>query len=192
MRVIRAGECRVMPWKNGGGITTEIAMHPPGASLDTFDWRLSMAHVGTDGPFSSFPGIDRTLAVLAGEGIALTSEEAGTVTLQRESTPYSFPGEWGIKGRLVDGPIDDLNVMTRRGRWQHRMQKLPATGPHRIDSDDGLLVVVARTGSWEVQGRSDRITLEAGGTLIVPAPDHVEINGPSTGDLFAIRLWPSA
>ena len=50
-----------MPWKNGGGETAEIAVSPPGAALDDFDWRLSMARVETDGPFSAFPGIDRTL-----------------------------------------------------------------------------------------------------------------------------------
>jgi len=62
MRIIRAADCLVMPWKNGGGTTTEIAVAPEGASLNDFDWRISMAHVGADGPFSSFPGIDRTLS----------------------------------------------------------------------------------------------------------------------------------
>ena len=61
-----------MRWKNGGGETAEIAVSPPGAALDAFDWRLSMAKVETDGPFSAFPGIDRTLAILEGEGIRLS------------------------------------------------------------------------------------------------------------------------
>ena len=71
MRIIRAADCRRMPWKNGRGETVEIAISPDGAGIDDFDWRLSMARVETDGPFSLFAGIDRTLAVLEGEGIFL-------------------------------------------------------------------------------------------------------------------------
>ncbi|MBV9975040.1 MAG: HutD family protein, partial [Hyphomicrobiales bacterium] len=61
MRVLRAGQHRRMPWKNGGGETTEIIASPEGAGLDEFDWRISMARVATDGPFSRFAGVDRTL-----------------------------------------------------------------------------------------------------------------------------------
>ena len=61
MRILRAPDYRVMPWKNGGGTTTEVAVSPEGAGLDHFDWRISMARVEQDGPFSTFPGIDRTL-----------------------------------------------------------------------------------------------------------------------------------
>src|SRR5580704_9253002 len=71
MRLLPAGQHRRMPWKNGGGETTEIAVAPEGAGLDALDWRVSMARVATDGPFSAFPSIDRTLSVLAGVGIAL-------------------------------------------------------------------------------------------------------------------------
>ena len=68
MQVLRAENYRRMPWKNGGGETTEIAVFPAGAGLDDFDWRVSMARVESSGPFSVFPGIDRTLAILEGEG----------------------------------------------------------------------------------------------------------------------------
>src|SRR3546814_10305481 len=69
MQVLRAAAHRVMPWKNGGGSTTEVAVAPDGAGLDEFDWRISMAVVGADGPFSGFPGVDRTLAVPARAGL---------------------------------------------------------------------------------------------------------------------------
>ena len=68
MRILRAESYRRMPWKNGGGETTEIAVSPEGAGLDDFDWRVSMARVESSGPFSLFAGIDRTLAILEGEG----------------------------------------------------------------------------------------------------------------------------
>ena len=77
MRLIRSKSYRRMPWKNGGGETTEIAVSPQNASLEAFDWRVSMARVESDGPFSAFPGIDRTLAVLEGQGIELDAGRAG-------------------------------------------------------------------------------------------------------------------
>ncbi|MFN9927385.1 MAG: HutD family protein, partial [Phenylobacterium sp.] len=59
--LLRAADRLAVPWKNGGGITRELAVWPPGASFDDFVWRVSMAEVHQDGPFSSFPGVDRIL-----------------------------------------------------------------------------------------------------------------------------------
>jgi len=61
MKILRSADHKRMPWKNGGGETVEIAISPQGAGLADFDWRVSMATVASDGPFSVFPGIDRTL-----------------------------------------------------------------------------------------------------------------------------------
>jgi hypothetical protein len=60
--LLRAADHRTMPWKNGGGETTEIAVSPPHAGLADFDWRISMAKVASDGSFSIFPEIDRTFS----------------------------------------------------------------------------------------------------------------------------------
>jgi environmental stress-induced protein Ves len=79
VKIVRASECRTTAWKNGGGSTTEIAVAPPGASLDDFDWRISMARVASDGPFSEFPGIDRTLAIVKGNGMSLAIANAEPV-----------------------------------------------------------------------------------------------------------------
>ena len=93
MRIIRAGDCKTTPWKNGGGSTTEIAIGPAGASLEAFDWRVSMARVASDGPFSDFAGVDRTLAVVKGNGLVLTTGENAPVTLSSGADPVSFPGD---------------------------------------------------------------------------------------------------
>ena len=73
--MIRAADLVASPWKNGGGVTREIGAFPPGAALDAFAWRVSVADVGTAGPFSRFDGIDRTLVLLSGAGMTLA--EAG-------------------------------------------------------------------------------------------------------------------
>ncbi|MGV1958674.1 MULTISPECIES: HutD/Ves family protein [Rhizobium/Agrobacterium group] len=123
MQIIRKGDYHSMPWKNGGGETLEVAVHPPGASVNDFDWRVSIAKVAADGPFSIFPDIDRTLSLLDGDGIELVAETGSMNELQRGSEPFSFAADLGINGRLLNGPITDLNVMSRRGRFTHRVQR---------------------------------------------------------------------
>lgn len=60
-----------MPWKNGGGMTRELVCQPPDADMDSFDWRVSIAHIASDGPFSSFSGVDRIITLLSGGGVHL-------------------------------------------------------------------------------------------------------------------------
>jgi environmental stress-induced protein Ves len=134
MRILRAENYRRMKWKNGGGETAEISVFPDGAVLEDFGWRVSMATVASDGPFSAFGGVDRTLTVLEGEGIALDVEGRGTTTLTPTSAPFSFPGDAATSGRLVDGPITDLNVMARRGQYGHKVVRYEVDGTTQVSS----------------------------------------------------------
>ena len=141
MRILRASGHRTMPWKNGGGSTTEIAVSPNGAGIDAFDWRISMAVVAGDGPFSVFPGVDRTLSILDGAGLVLHGIGAGPVRLDRTTAPFAFPADVAVSASLVDGPITDLNVMTRRGRFRSRVRRL--AGPATLDPDTAVAFVLA-------------------------------------------------
>ncbi|MEZ0220029.1 HutD/Ves family protein [Tardiphaga sp. 1201_B9_N1_1] len=123
MQILRAANYKVMPWKNGLGSTTEIAIFPANAKLDDFDWRVSMAQVTSDGPFSSFPGIDRTLLVIDGAGIDLNVHGSASVRIDR-STIHSFPGDQQTSATLIDGPITDLNVMSRRGIVSQHVRRI--------------------------------------------------------------------
>lgn len=116
-RIISPPDFRAMPWKNGGGCTTEIHLHPQGAALDDFDWRASIADVATDGPFSCFAGVDRTLVLLDGNGVRLAGEGVD-VTLREAFDRCEFRGELAIGGTLIDGPVRDFNLMVRRGRMR--------------------------------------------------------------------------
>jgi uncharacterized protein len=124
MRVLRSVDHKRMPWKNGKGETVEIAVSPPGATVDNFDWRISMATVAEDGPFSVFDGIDRTLSVLTGAGITLSVAGHAPATLRRKTPPYGFPADRETQATLVSGPITDLNVMTRRGAFTHSVERM--------------------------------------------------------------------
>ncbi|MFF9477449.1 HutD family protein [Streptomyces sp. NPDC014733] len=115
MRVLRAAERVAAPWSNGGGVTREIAAHPDGAGWDAFDWRISLADVTRDGPYSPLPGIRRILTVADGAGLHLTVDGTAHPPLPRH-TPFAFPGAAATDSRLVSGPVVNLNVMTREGR----------------------------------------------------------------------------
>jgi len=114
-RVLSPADYRRMPWKNGAGRTTEIAAHPAGAALDAFDWRISVADVVRDAPFSTFAGVDRTIVLLAGAGMRLDGNGHAAL-LRTRYEPYAFSGDDAIDCVLVDGPVRDFNLMLRRGR----------------------------------------------------------------------------
>jgi environmental stress-induced protein Ves len=118
LRLIRSADLVRVPWKNGGGTTAEVAVHPPGAGFDDFDWRISMADLAVDGPFSRFPGVDRTLVLAEGRDLVLDIE-GDLQVLVRPGEARSFAGEAETAARLRGGPIRDINVMSRRGRFAH-------------------------------------------------------------------------
>lgn len=152
-RLLRNGDHRRIPWKNGGGETVEIAVHPQGAGLADFGWRVSMATVASDGPFSVFPGVDRTLAVLSGEGMELTVEGVGTHLLTPESAPLAFLADVPTAARLIGGPVTDLNVMTRRGSFRHGLTRHVAEGPQPLpESGERLLLALDPLGVSTAEG----------------------------------------
>lgn len=168
MRILRAENFRRMPWRNGGGVTVEIAASPEGAALDAFDWRISMAHVASDGPFSLFPGVDRTLALLSGAGMILDVAGRGEIRLDRDAPPCSFPGDAATSARLIAGPIDDLNVMTRRGRFRHRLTRRMAEGAVALSREGDVVAALllgsdATTGSGDVCRDGDVLLIEKDG-----------------------------
>ena len=112
-RVQRAHEHLVMPWANGKGVTYQVATFPPAADLNSFSWRISMADVPESGPFSVFTGIDRILTVIEPSDLRLYVNDVAVMA--RRHVPVAFSGDDDVRAELIDGPITDLNVMTRRG-----------------------------------------------------------------------------
>lgn len=124
--ILPARDRRAVPWKNGGGVTREIAVSPPGAPLSDFEWRISTAEITCPGPFSLFPGVDRSLSVLEGE-LDLSLAAAAPVRLSVESAPFAFAGDVPARGEPRRGAVTDLNVMTRRGRFAARVSRMSVT-----------------------------------------------------------------
>ena len=95
-----------VPWKNGGGVTRNIASGVVGAQVA---WRISRADVATQGPFSDFAGMTRVLTVVSGGAMEL---RAPTQVIEaRLWEPVEFDGALQIESRLTNGPLTDLNLM---------------------------------------------------------------------------------
>jgi environmental stress-induced protein Ves len=174
-----------MPWKNGGGTTTEIARSPGGDSLADFDWRISMAHVGGDGPFSIFDGIDRSIAILAGRGMTLGVGQRGEVRLDVSSPPFAFPADLALNATLAAGPIDDFNVMTRRGRWRHLLSRLTLDARAEVAPLGDLAFVFAVGGEAALADerlRAHDAVLLARGESVAAVPEPA-------GELLVADLW---
>lgn len=102
---------QIMPWKNGGGSTLEL--FKISANESDFLFRLSIATVGSNGPFSIFPGIERILLLLEGNGFKL-NKKSQEIILDKTESPLYFQGEEEITCELLQGSCRDFNVMTRR------------------------------------------------------------------------------
>lgn len=189
MRLLRAAGHPVMRWKNGGGFTTEVAVFPARAALDAFDWRISMADVASDGAFSRFPGIDRTLAILSGEGMRLDIENEPTLDLTRETAPAIFPADAATHATLIAGPIRDLNVMTRRGVFAHKVTR--HVGPEKLNLSRSAATVIAlsRMKALWVECRKDgaHAVLDVDDAAIID--DDVTLTPNGGGEFYVIELW---
>lgn len=190
MQVIRFAELAATPWKNGGGITRQLLIHPPAANLDTFTLRVSIADVDSDGPFSDFSGIDRSLGLLAGGGLTLLEHGQPLTTLQAGGELYVFDGSRAISSQRVAGKVQDFNVMTRRGCASHQAsrlnvpmeQTLHTAGPVLLLLAEGAALQVANGNAQQTLGRWDALWLDS------PAQLQLQPSGACSLLLVAVQL----
>ena len=160
MRRIAASQYRTMPWANGRGLTREIARRDPGGSLL---WRLSLADVAEDGPFSAFPGLARILTVVEGAGMRLAHPATpGPATPDLEARPWvpvHFSGDVALDGQLVAGPVRDLNLIFDPARLGPVPRIL--RGAPRIEAAIETLLWLAEAGAaappFPTRGRACRL-----------------------------------
>ena len=118
MEIIRFADIHPEPWRNGGGVTRELASHPKAASAQdgAWDWRISIADVSKAGDFSSFPGMERVLTIVDGELMVLTVD--GTEHPLEKYRPFRFSGEAPSSATLPTGDIRDLNIIARADKFK--------------------------------------------------------------------------
>jgi len=182
MRHLRPEDYRVMPWKNGGGVTTEIAIYPDDAGISGggFIWRVSIAEVAVDGPFSRFPGYDRHIMTIAGNGMMLEAEGHGEIDLSQRFAPRQFSGDWDVDGKLIDGPVRDFNLMVARERAMGSLAVDTLSTRQRYSADGGTLLLHVLEGDGTAEARviaeSDTLILSAAeSAAVLPSVDHLRL-----------------
>lgn len=188
-RVIHANEYQRVRWKNGLGWTREILRVP---DVDEWDWRLSIAEIERDAEFSAFPGIDRELVLLSGNGLRIVFDDGETHALLPPHGQLRFAGERKARGELVDGTTHDFNLMWRRERLDARLWRRPLVGPMLLFAEPGTTWAVhLLSGRAEFADGSDLPLLEAGDSAVLEAGEdrlrHVLDGG---GELLLARLQP--
>jgi len=165
MRILRASDYRRMPWRNGGGTTTEIAIMPEGAALsgERFLYRISIAEVASDGPFSRFEGYDRHIMLLEGDGMTIDCGAHGTIDLRTRLVPRSFSGDWDVAGELVGGAVRDFNVIVDRARASASLVAREVVGPETLAVGAGERCIVYVLSGALASAR-------AGDTIVADAP----------------------
>ncbi len=113
---------RRTPWKNGGGVTTDIADDyapgvPPG-SWSGMLWRFGHTQISEPAPFSDLSGFDRILTVIGGRGLWLDVEGGAALDVREPFRPVRFRGEDRIVSRLEAGPVAVLNLLADRTKYE--------------------------------------------------------------------------
>jgi environmental stress-induced protein Ves len=141
--VIRVKDLLPSPWKNGTGVTREVANHPAGAGLELFAWRVSIADVAAPGPFSQFEGVDRTLILLACDDMRFTESSGHVHVLGKMLDVARFPGESQVDAELLNGATRDFNLMVSR-RFARSDLTVWRGGPFETKNADTLLFFCAQ------------------------------------------------
>jgi environmental stress-induced protein Ves len=158
-----AYEYRRMRWKNARGWTREILREP---GDDDFDWRVSIAEIDQDGPFSPFPGCERRLVLLSGAGMRLRFEDGREEELHPPHQRIAFRGEEAPHCALFDGPTHDFNLIWRRDRVAAELFHRPLVGPMVFFAEPGVQWFVhLLAGRARLKDRADVAALDAADSL---------------------------
>jgi uncharacterized protein len=159
-KLIQYASLHAMPWKNGGGSTTEIAIAPQGATFEDFDWRISLATISQSGPFSTFAGIDRTLTLVSGPGVVLDVGNERQVALSEREPTVAFPGEAQVAATVSSGATTDFNVMTRRAACRHQLERRQVRDFSTLERrSDVTIVFLAEGESLYLSSSKERIAM---------------------------------
>jgi environmental stress-induced protein Ves len=168
-----------MPWRNGGGVTRELWRWP--VDGDRFDWRVSVAEVSVDGPFSNFDGYDRLIVLLSGAGMDLHGPDS-TVLLRPPFGRHRFAGERPILATLPSGPTTDFNLIWRREWGTADVENVRVDGARTIGAS-ALALAFVLDGHVRLAGEE----LEAGDSARLTGTQRCE----GSASLLVCSLTPS-
>jgi len=177
LMLIKENQYRIMPWKNGLGVTREIFIHPENATLsqNNFDYRLSSAQIQNDSPFSTFPQKKRWLIIYEGEGMKLNHEK-----LVRFQVKH-FSGDEMILGSLLNGSVKDLGIIYDPKKVQVKMTLLEKSTELEL-KDKNVFFCVGKSVTLFGQ------KLNHEDSLVFDKKEQIEINLSSETKLIWIAI----
>lgn len=189
-----------VPWKNGGGSTTEIAIGPPDSGFEDFDWRVSLATIEKDGAFSTFPGVDRTLVLVEGHGMTL--EIDGEPTLVTPTEPVvAFDGDAQVSAKLSRGGSTDFNAMTRSERCYHTFGRRRLSGEPLAASPasstasstfvaraDVTVLFLAEGDALELRSENERIGMVRYDAVVLEPGSMWQLEA-GQGMIYIVDIW---
>jgi environmental stress-induced protein Ves len=185
-------------WRNGAGWTREVHAHPS-ARDDGWDWRLSIAEIDADAPFSAFPGVERELVLLEGNGLRLRFDDGQVAELLPPHDRLRFAGERALRGELLDGPTRDFNLMWRRDAVDAQLWHRPLVGSMLLFADPGstwaihVLAGRAQLAAGTLSAEMPSCELGWGDTALLPGgAERRRYPIEGGGELLVIRITPAA
>lgn len=185
IRHLPASGYDAQPWKNGTGTTDEICRLPEGASRDDFALRASRASITEPGAFSAFPGVDRVITLIEGEGLSL--DFGDRITRLAPEEPFRFDSGLMPVGVPKGGPVRVVNVMARRSAWFIASARI-VTGAVELPPDH-LSVVFALRGLWRIGDATGTATLSCHDSAFCDAAARLAPEG--AGAALLVSLTPA-
>ncbi|MCG5240330.1 HutD/Ves family protein [Azospirillum doebereinerae] len=186
LTLLTPADGRRVPWRNGLGLTTEIALEAVDGGR--FLWRVSVADVAAAGPFSAFPGYDRLIAVVEGPGMRLTVDGAAPVERRRMESAFAFPGEAAVDCTLLGGPIRDFNLMLDRATAKGAVTMLAGPLAHAAEADAVLVHALAGTLTVTAAEGGEAIAVPAGYSVLVRG-GAATVTVPEDGEGVCAEVW---
>ena len=191
--IIAATDYRRERWRNGAGWTQQIHAEPALEPGQDWGWRLSIAEIEADAPFSAFPGVDRELVLLEGAGLRLRFHDGEVHELLPPHDRLRFAGERPLHGELVDGPTRDFNLMWRRDAVDAQLWHRPLVGTMAVFVEPGeTWAVYLMAGQVDFAGGEALPSLRAGDTALLASDERRRFLLDGTGEALVMRLAPRA
>ena len=161
---LKPEDYRRTPWKNGGGVSVDIAVGPDEM------WRFGRTPITAGGPFSDYTGFDRLQVLVAGRGLVLQTPE-GEIDVRRPFQPVRFAGETPIVSRLEAGPVEVVNLIGQRSCVRLDLRILDHGLGHRLGAGIHIAYCPGGRAVLRLDGKDHE--LQADGSLRIEEFDGV-------------------
>jgi uncharacterized protein len=176
LRLIRQSEMTEGPWRNGMGVSWEIASHKQPVAAE-FSWRFAKARIDRDVPFSIYPGIDRVFMQISGNGLDLEFEGGHILQVHESNVPHAFACDVPLNCKLRGGPCYDLNLFTARGVYEAQASVMKINGMETLDLSNIEAVFFALEGSVVLSGQGGAVQLQTGDAAVAAMEQGVSTAG---------------